>query len=164
MRTIPHPAYAAMVGKELGVSRWIKITQDRIDRFAACTGDRQFIHTDPARAAGSVFGTTIAQGFLLLSMIAEMTGDIPAMADVEMSVNYGLNRVRFTSPVTVGSRIRGRFVLADFQPVGPAVVQTMIRIDIEVEHGSRPALVAEWLVRRYLKRGPRHSPTERTPA
>lgn len=150
MHIIPREVYEAMVGQELGVSRWIGITQDRIDRFAECTGDRQYIHVDPVRAAASPFGRTIAQGFLTLSMIAEMMSDIPAMAGVETSVNYGLNRLRFIAPVGVGSRVRGRFLLMQFEQVEPSVIQTVLKITVEIEGEPKPALVAEWLARRYL--------------
>lgn len=143
--------YEAMVGRELGVSRWIAVGQDRIDLFAQCTGDRQYIHVDPVRAAASPFGGTVAQGFLTLSMIAEMMTDIPAMADVETSVNYGLNRLRFIAPVRAGSRVRGRFLLAQFDEIAPSVVQTLMKITVEIENGERPALAAEWLARRHFR-------------
>ena len=144
--------YEAMVGRELGVSRWIAVGQDRIDHFAQCTGDRQYIHVDPVRAAASPFGGTVAQGFLTLSLIAEMMTDIPAMEGVETSVNYGLNRVRFIAPVRTGSRVRGRFLLARFDEIAPGVAQTLITVTVEIENAERPALVAEWLARRYSGR------------
>lgn len=150
MQFIPREIYETMVGQEVGVSRWIEISQSRIDQFAECTGDRQYIHVDPVRAAASQFGRTVAQGFLTLSMIAEMMIDIPTMAEVETSVNYGLNRLRFISPVGVGSRVRGRFFLVQFEQIEPSVIQILMKITVEIEDDQKPALVAEWLVRRYL--------------
>ncbi|MEW6257362.1 MAG: MaoC family dehydratase [Pseudomonadota bacterium] len=143
--------YAGHVGRELGVSRWIRVDQPRIDQFAACTGDRQFIHVDPERARQTAFGGTIAHGFLLLSLIPDMGADLPRMAGVVMSVNYGLNRVRFLAPVRAGHRIRGRFVLDAFERVGEGTVQTRITVTVEAEGQAKPALVAEWLVRRQLE-------------
>jgi len=153
--TQPHPliepaAYAAMTGREVGLSRWFTLSQREIDQFAACTGDRQFIHTDPDRARNTPFGGTIAHGFLTLSMLAEMLRDIPAVAGVSMSVNYGLNRLRFLSPVPVDSRLRGRFILQDYDEIAPGQVQTTYAVTVEIEGSERPALVAEWLVRHHL--------------
>ena len=158
MQILSQEVYETMVGRELGVSRWIEISQGRIDQFAECTGDRQYIHVDPERAAASHFGRTVAHGFLTLSMIADMMSDIPVMADVETSVNYGLNRLRFISPVLVGDRVRGRFLLAGFEPIQPRVIQTMMKITVEIEGSSRPALIAEWLARRYIGRYPEAEP------
>ena len=99
-----------LVGEELGVSEWIEVTQDRIQRFAEATGDHQWIHLDRERAAGGPFGTTIAHGFLTLSLLPEMSAGAFAVSDAKMGVNYGLNRVRFPAPVPSGSRLRARFV------------------------------------------------------
>ncbi|TCT00515.1 MaoC family dehydratase [Aquabacter spiritensis] len=151
---IAKEAYQAGLGREIGVSRWIEIDQSRIDRFADCTGDRQYIHVDPARARRGPFGTTIAHGFLTLSLIPEMARDIPQMEGVTMSVNYGMNRMRFIAPVPVGSRIRGRFALTAFDELGPRDVQTTIAVTIEIEGAPKPAVVAEWLVRRHFGDGP----------
>lgn len=142
--------YAALKGQEIGVSRWMDITQAQIDQFAACTFDQQYIHVDPERAKASPFGTTIAHGFLTLSLLSEMLRDMPQPAGVAMSVNYGMNRMRFLSPVPVNSRIRGRFVLADFEEVRPGQIQTTLNVTIEIEGNEKPALAAEWLVRHHL--------------
>lgn len=150
MMTMSRADYEAGVGQEIGVSRWIGITQDRIDRFAECSGDRQFIHVDPERARATPFGGTIAQGFLTLSMIAEMLQDIPQIEGATMGVNYGLNRVRFIAPVPVGSRVRGRFVLAKLEDIRPGEVQTTMTITVEIDGVGKPALVAEWLARRHF--------------
>ncbi|MGQ9370895.1 MaoC family dehydratase [Azospirillum sp. ST 5-10] len=150
MATLSRTEYEAKVGQELGVSRWIPITQERIDRFADCTGDHQYIHVDPARAKASPFGTTIAHGFLTLSLIADMMRDVPRLEGAAMGVNYGMNRVRFLAPVPVGSRIRGRFVLTRFEEIRPGEVQTTMTVTVEIAGAEKPALVAEWLARRYL--------------
>ncbi len=142
--------YAAHVGKELGVSRWIDMPQERIDQFAECTGDRQYIHIDPERAAASPFGTTIAHGFLTLAMLSEMHRDIVQLGGVKAAVNYGTNRVRFLSPVPAGSRIRGRFVLARLEEIRSGEIQAVFEVTVEVEGMEKPGLVAEWLLRRYL--------------
>jgi acyl dehydratase len=142
--------YSALVGQEVGVSRWFDITQPQIDQFAECTGDRQYIHTDPVRAKETPFGGTIAHGFLTLAMLSEMLADIPPVAGVAMSVNYGMNRMRFLSPVPSGSRIRGRFVLQAFEEIVPGQIQATLAVTIEIEGHAKPALVAEWLVRHHL--------------
>ena len=147
---IPLPDYAARVGEELGVSEWIAVTQDRIDQFAACTGDHQYIHTDPERARLGPFGGTIAHGFLTLSMIAEMMQGLPRIAGVKTSVNYGLDRVRFIAPVPVDSHLRGRFVLSSVSEVTTGVVDTVLAVTVEIRGGEKPALVADWRARRYL--------------
>lgn len=143
--------YAAMVGQHVGTSRWFDITQPQIDQFAACTGDRQYIHTDSERARQTPFGGTIAHGFLTLSMLPEMLTDIPAVAGVAMSVNYGMNRMRFLAPVPSGSRIRGRFELRALEEVGPGQLQATLAVTIDIEGHPKPALIAEWLVRHHLE-------------
>ncbi|MDE1567867.1 MaoC family dehydratase [Aquabacter sp. P-9] len=150
MAALPIADYADLTGGELGVSDWIAIDQDRIDRFAACTGDHQYIHVDPERARASPFGSTIAHGFLILSLLAPMGRDVPVPEGVVLNVNYGLNKVRFISPVPVGSRIRGRFALAAFELVGPRQIQSAMTVTVEIEGAAKPALVAEWLVRRHF--------------
>ncbi|MGX1099430.1 MaoC family dehydratase [Amorphus sp. MBR-141] len=142
--------YAALLDQEVGVSRWFDITQEQIDQFAACTGDRQYIHTDPERAKTTPFGGTIAHGFLTLAMLSEMLADLPPLAGVVMSVNYGMNRMRFLSPVPSGGRIRGRFVLQAFEEIAPGQVQATLAVTIEIEGHAKPALVAEWLVRHLI--------------
>jgi acyl dehydratase len=148
--TITRAEYEALLGKEMGVSSWYDITQDRIDQFADCTEDWQFIHVDPEKAKQTPFGTTIAHGFLTLSMLSAMVYEMPSIEGVVMGVNYGMNKVRFVSPVPVGSRVRGRFVLTDFTEIRPGEVQTTTTVTVEIEGQEKPALVAEWLGRRYF--------------
>jgi acyl dehydratase len=138
----------AMVGREIGLSDWMMIDQSRIDRFAETTGDRQWIHVDPARAANGPFGSTIAHGFLTLSLLPALTANAFEIADVRMGVNYGLNRVRFTAPVPCGSRVRGRFVLREYRPIEGGA-QFTIEATVELERSSKPACVAETLSRRF---------------
>jgi len=137
------------LGEEIAVSDWIEVTQQRIDRFAEATEDRQWIHTDPMRAAAeSPFETTIAHGFLTLSLVSVLTRQALSFGNVRMAINYGVNRVRFVSPVPSGTRIRGRFTpiaVAD----GNGAVQVTWNVTIEREHGDKPCLVAEWIVRYY---------------
>jgi acyl dehydratase len=142
--------FEAMIGQEIGVSSWFVITQDRIDTFADCTEDWQYIHVDPEKAKESPFGTTIAHGFLTMSMLSAMIYEMPSIEGGRMGVNYGFNRVRFVSPVKVGARIRARFVLTKFEEIRPGEVQTTMDVAIEIEGETKPALVAEWLGRRYF--------------
>jgi acyl dehydratase len=139
----------ARVGQEIGVSDWIVVDQDRIDAFAETTEDRQWIHVDPARAkAQTPFGTTIAHGFLTLSLISALLRSAVSVGGLRMAINYGLNRVRFVSPVPAGSRIRARALLGDTVEIGDALQATW-RVTIEREGNDKPAVVAEWLVRYY---------------
>jgi len=140
---------AARVGEEVGVSPWIEITQERIDTFARAIDDFQWIHVDRARAASSPFGGTIAHGFLTLSLLSHLSEATFSFADRRMGVNYGLNRVRFTSPVPVGSRVRARFTLQKYEPIEDNGVQVTWSVVIEREGAEKPALVAEWLGRHY---------------
>ena len=138
------------VGREVGVSGWVEVSQGRIDGFAEATGDRQWIHTDPERAAReSPFGTTIAHGFLTLSLLSELGQTAVAVSGVRMGINYGLNRVRFVSPVPAGSRVRGRFTLAALEEIEGGV-QVMWKVTVEREGGDKPCCAAEWLVRYYV--------------
>jgi len=138
------------VGKEIGVSEWLQITQDRIARFADATEDRQWIHLDRDRARSeSPFGTTIAHGFLTLSLISHFMKEVIAVeSGVRLAVNYGLNRVRFTSPVPAGSNIRARVVLQGFKEL-PDSVEATYAVTIERGPSERPACVAECIVRYY---------------
>jgi acyl dehydratase len=138
----------ALVGQTLGVSDWITVEQARIDRFAEATGDHQWIHVDPARAASGPFGGTIAHGFLTLSLLAPMFDTAFAIADVRMGVNYGLNRVRFPAPVPAGSRLRGHFRLLAFEPL-PGGAQIGVEVTVELEGSAKPACVAESVTRRF---------------
>ena len=150
-KQISRAEFEALAGKEIGVSDWFTITQDQINQFADCTEDHQFIHVDPEAAAKTPFGTTIAHGFLTLSMLSAMVYQMPSIEGVTMGVNYGMNKMRFVSPVKVNSRIRGRFVLSDFTEIRPGEVQTTFTVTVEIEGQEKPALVAEWLGRRYFE-------------
>jgi acyl dehydratase len=137
-----------LVGEELGVSEWIEVTQDRIQRFAEATGDHQWIHLDRERAAGGPFGTTIAHGFLTLSLLPEMSAGAFAVSDAKMGVNYGLNRVRFPAPVPSGSRLRGHFRLLKFEPLEGGA-QLTVEVRMEREGSAKPVCIAESVARRY---------------
>jgi len=138
-----------LVGQNLGVSDWLAIDQARINLFAEATGDHQWIHIDPVRAAAGPFGAPIAHGFLTLSLLPVLFETGFAIADVRMGVNYGLNRVRFASPVKVGSRIRGHFKLLSFEPLEGGA-QLTVQATIELEGSAKPACVAETVSRRYV--------------
>jgi acyl dehydratase len=133
----------------IAVSDWIAISQATIDRFAEVTGDTQWIHTDPVRAAsGSPFGGTIAHGFLTLALISRMLSNAVAVAGAALTVNYGLNRVRFVDPVRCGSRIRGRFAVAELTPFDGGI-QVTWNVTVEREGGHKPCCVAQWVIRYY---------------
>jgi len=138
----------AAVGQEVGVSDWLQIDQHRIDLFAQATGDHQWIHTEPDRAASGPFGATVAHGFLTLSLLPHLFESAFDVADVRMGVNYGLNRVRFMAPVRVGSRLRGRFKLLSFEPL-PGGAQLVTEATLELEGSAKPACVAESVSRRF---------------
>jgi acyl dehydratase len=138
------------LGQELAISDWVDVTQQRIDRFAETTGDAQWIHVDPVRAAAETpFRGTIAHGFLSLSLVSLMARQAMTVGGVRMAINYGLNRVRFISPVPAGSRIRGRFTPAAAEEGSGGSMTVTWNVTIEREHGDKPAVVAEWLVRYY---------------
>jgi acyl dehydratase len=137
--------------RELAVSTWVDVTQADIERFADAIGDRQWIHVDAARAAReSPFGTTIAHGFLVLSLLSELFRRAMTVKDVQLAVNYGLNRVRFVAPVPSGSRIRGRFTPVAIETFDRAT-QVTWKVVVEREHGDKPCCVAEWLIRYYCR-------------
>jgi acyl dehydratase len=141
------------LGQEVGVSAWREVSQGRIDRFAEATDDPQWIHVDPTRAAAdSPFGTTIAHGFLTLSLLVPFAADAVRLDGVRIGINYGLNRVRFVAPVPSGARIRARFTVQAVEEIagGAHVTWTVI---IEREHGEKPCCVAEWIVRYEFDRG-----------
>lgn len=138
----------ALVGQDLGESDWVLIDQARIDRFADATGDHQWIHLDAARAAAGPYGTTIAHGFLTLSLLPMLFETAYAVADTRMGVNYGLNRVRFPAPVPVGSRVRGRFRLLSYEPLDGGA-QLVVEATIEREGSTKPVCVAESVTRRF---------------
>ena len=140
---------ANYTGKEVGISDWLEVSQERINQFAEATEDRQWIHTDPERAAReSPFKTTIAHGFLTLSLLSVLTKSAISVGGVRMGINYGLNRVRFVSPVPAGARIRGRFTLATLEEIKGGV-QSTFNVTVEREGSDKPCCVAEWLVRYY---------------
>ncbi len=137
---------SAAVGQELGSSSWVTIEQSRIDQFAEATGDHQWIHVDPERAAAGPFGTTIAHGYLTLSLIPMLTWEIYEVHGISGALNYGLDKVRFPSPVPVGSRVRATAELTSFEAV-PGGGQAIVTTTIEIEGGSKPACVAATIVR-----------------
>ncbi|MFY0633275.1 MAG: MaoC family dehydratase [Vannielia sp.] len=140
------------IGEELGVSRWFTIDQPRIDAFADLTEDHQFIHTDPARAAETPFGTTIAHGFLTLSMLSAMAYDgQPEVEGQTMGINYGFERIRFLSPVPSGARIRARFTLAELTEKRPGDVTLAWDVTMEAEGATKPVVVARWLNKKYME-------------
>ncbi len=150
MRTLDGPdGILAAVGTELGVSDWLVVDQVRIDTFAEATGDHQWIHTDPVRALSGPFGATIAHGYLTLSLIPVLAETTWQVAGVAMGVNYGTNKVRFVTPVKVGSRVRGRFVVDAADPV-PGGLQLTVTVTVEIEGVDKPALVAQTLSRVYF--------------
>jgi acyl dehydratase len=134
------------VGQEVGVSDWILIDQARIDTFAACTEDDQFIHVDPVRAADTPFGGTISHGFLTLSLLSQMSYQAtPLIEGVAMGLNYGFDKLRFLQPVKSGSRVRGRFKLMSADDKGGGRWLIKHEVTVEVEGSDKPALIAEWL-------------------
>jgi len=137
------------VGQEIAVGDWFEISQDRINQFADATGDHQWIHVDPARAAAeSPFRTTIAHGFLTLSLLSTLMREAIQISGLRMAINYGLNRVRFVSPVPSGARVRARIVAAAVEEVSGGYQATW-GITVEREGETKPACVAEWIVRYY---------------
>lgn len=137
----------ALVGRELGVSAWHVVSQDLIDRFALVTGDDQFIHVDPVRAAAETpFGGTIAHGFLTLSLLSLLGREaIPPIEGRVMGINYGFDKVRFPAPVKAGARVRGRFVLAAVTPRAAGEMLLRYRATVEIDGEAKPAVSAEWL-------------------
>jgi acyl dehydratase len=139
--------YQAMVGREIGVSSWHLVDQKRIDLFADVIEDHQFIHVDPIRAkAETSFGTTIAHGFLTMSLMSIMSYEVmPVISGTTMGVNYGFDKLRFISPVRSGSRVRGRFTLAEAKLRKPKELQSRTNVTVEIEGEDKPALVADWI-------------------
>jgi acyl dehydratase len=145
-------ALASRIGDEIAVSDWLEVSQARIDQFAAATGDNQWIHVDAARAAAeSPFKTTIAHGFLTLSLVSILIRSAMTLSGLRMAINYGVNRVRFVSPVPSGTRVRARFAPAAVADAADGSVQVTWTATIEREHGDKPCCVAEWVVRYYLR-------------
>lgn len=142
----------AMTGQEVGQSRWHRVDQAMIDAFAQVSGDHQFIHVDPARAAATPFGNTIAHGFLTVALLSAMAAEAqPQLAGLAMSVNYGFDRLRFLAPVPVDSDVRGRFTLASLEERTPGEITVAWDVTVDIKGHDKPALIARWLNRRYLK-------------
>jgi acyl dehydratase len=138
-----------LVGQEVAVSDWVHVTQERIRLFAEATNDHQWIHLDAERAKAGPFGTTIAHGFLTLSLLPEMSASAFHVEGTRMGVNYGLNKVRFPAPVPSGSRLRGRFKLLKYEPLDGGAQVTM-EVTMEREGSQKPVCVAESLSRRFV--------------
>lgn len=148
---LPLDEYRALIGQEVGVSDWVLVDQAKIDAFAEVTGDHQFIHVNPELAKQTPFGTTIAHGYLTLSLLSVMAyGAMPGIKGTRMGVNYGLNKVRFMAPVKSGSRVRGRFTIADVSQRPDGAWQTTASISVEIEGETKPALAAEWITLQYV--------------
>lgn len=153
---IPIAEFAREVGYEIGCSGWLVVGQDRIDRFADAIEDRYFIHVDPDRARSEgPFGGTIAHGFLSLSLLSAMAYEVqPAFREPVVSINYGLDRVRFLAPVPAGKRVRGRFTLTGMSERKPGQYILRYQVTVEIEGSERPALVADWLTLQATRRAP----------
>ena len=142
------------LGLEVGVSKWFTIYQARVDKFADLTEDWQYVHVDPDAAKKTPFNGTIAHGFLTVSLLSAMYYDaVPMIEGSELGVNYGFDKLRFLSPVKVGSKVRGRFELSDIREVRPFEISTTWRVEVEIEDFDKPALVAQWIGRQYLSKG-----------
>ncbi|HEU4620570.1 MAG TPA: MaoC family dehydratase [Gammaproteobacteria bacterium] len=145
---------ASSLGRELGVSDWLEVTQERVDRFADVTDDHQFIHVDPVRAAATPLGGTIAHGLLTLSLIVPLClPRVPKLRGTRLVLNYGFDRVRFVAPLRVGKRIRSTTSLADATQRKPGQVLVKLDVTIEIEGEDKPALTAEWLSLHVLEEG-----------
>jgi acyl dehydratase len=146
MPFVPAAELKNYVGKDLGRSDWLLIEQERINQFADCTGDHQFIHVDPEKAALTPFGTTIAHGFLSLSLLPALTSGIQVLPQgLKMGVNYGLDSLRFIQPVKVGSRVRAQVTLLDVTEKNPGQWLLKSRVTLEIEGVEKPAFIAESL-------------------
>lgn len=151
MKKITRDDLRANVGHTIGTSRWYSVDQSMIDTFADVTFDHQFIHVDPERAAETPFGATIAHGFLTLSLLSTMSYEaVPTLTGAKMGVNYGFDRLRFVSPVLVGSKVRGHFTLSEVKDLTPDLIQLALSVSVEIDGQPKPALIADWLVRYYF--------------
>ncbi|MBW2288444.1 MAG: MaoC family dehydratase [Deltaproteobacteria bacterium] len=137
------------VGKQLGKSDWLKITQQRIDLFAEATGDHQWIHVDPERAKSGPFGATIAHGYLTQSLVNKFLPEIVEVRGISMGVNYGADKIRFPAPVPVGSKLRGSAELVRVEEVKNGGIQATVRVTVEIEGNDRPACVIDTISRYY---------------
>lgn len=152
MPIVPLADIRSRIGDEVGVSGWIEVDQARIDGFAETTEDRQFIHVDPAAAAQTPFGGTVAHGFLSLSLLSRMGAEAMLLPEgMTMAVNYGLDRVRFLAPVRSGSRVRGRFVLDSVEEKAPGQMLMRHEVTVEIEDVEKPALTALWLALIFIR-------------
>lgn len=152
MTEITRDDLRANVGHVIGTSRWYSVDQSMIDSFADVTFDHQFIHVDPERAAETPFGNTIAHGFLTLSLLSAMSYEaVPTLVGAKMGVNYGFDRLRFVSPVLVGSKVRAHFTLSEVKDLPPDLIQLALSVSIEIDGQTKPALIADWLVRYYFE-------------
>jgi acyl dehydratase len=143
-----HPGeLAAAVGRHLGYSDWLEITQERVDLFADATGDHQWIHVDPERARSGPFGGTIAHGYLTMSLVNLFLPQILEVRGISMGVNYGADKLRFPAPVHVGARVRGGGELLKVEEVKGGAVQATVRVTVEIEGGDRPGCVVETISR-----------------
>lgn len=147
--TDPIEALRRQVGQDLGAGPWVQVTQARIDQFAAATGDFQWIHVDAERAKAGPYGTTVAHGLLTLSMIGDLAKDLFRFDGFRLGLNYGFDRIRFITPVPVGSRLRARMVVASCTDI-PGGVETRLDVTVEIEGGAKPACVAHWITRQML--------------
>jgi acyl dehydratase len=148
MRTFESVAdLAAAAGQTIGQSDWVTITQEDVNLFADATGDHQWIHVDPERAAAGPFGTTIAHGYMTLALLPRLQHDMYTVNGIKLAINYGLNKVRFPAPVPVGSRVRAQSSLVSVDDLGNGAVQATMSTTVEVEGSPKPACVAESLVR-----------------
>lgn len=151
MNLVKQEEVKSRIGAEVGVSDWILIDQARIDAFAAVSEDHQFIHVDPEAARNTPFGTTIAHGFLTLSMLSRLARECVLVLDgVKMGVNYGFDKIRFMSPVKSGKRIRGRFTLMSAEELAAGQWRFKYGVKVEIEGEEKPALVAEWLSMQFV--------------
>jgi acyl dehydratase len=149
MTTVAYADIAGLAGTDLGYTDWLEVTQDRVNLFADAVDDHQWIHVDPERAAAGPFGTTIAHGYLTLSLLPALVPQIMRVEGMKMGINYGSNKVRFPSTVPVGSRVRATAVLKSVEEAGGGVQVTAV-VTIEREGGSKPACVAEAVSRYYF--------------
>lgn len=149
MKTYDLSQLPALVGQEVAVSDWLTVTQQQIDQFADATGDHQWIHVDVERAKAGPFGAPIAHGFLTLSLLPQFLQSAMEIRDARMGVNYGLNKVRFTAPVPVGSRLRGHIKLLACEPIENGGFQMTSLVTVEREGSDKPVCIAESLARRY---------------
>jgi acyl dehydratase len=135
------------IGKETRVGEWHTVTQEEINQFADATGDHQWIHVDPERAAKGPFGKTIAHGFMTLALLPRLQHQMYTVNGIKLAINYGLNKVRFPSPVPVGSRVRAKSSLVNIEDLGNGATQAIVSTTVEVEGSDKPACVAESVVR-----------------